>query len=316
MTGLLNPFRFGASDAGTGQYSAVRALFLGGGDNYGLSCASMEIRETVGGPNVAVGGTAFSSSHYEDSPGSLSFIAAKAFDGDPLTFWNSAGQPTSGYPPEHLGYTFAAGVRRNVAQVVIQARADSSQPQQAPQFVLVQATIDGATWLDLFIGHASLPWTQGQTQVFTLPTIADGATARYIEVVVLLSADPYKSFAEIDFKKAGVSLRSGGTASASSTVNSSFLPPNAVDGNLNTAWHTGEANRPCWWRLDFGVGNGIVRPDTVILTARRDYPDAYKQAPTQFFFGRSNDGTNFVPFGRQSVSTAWTDGEDRTFTVG
>ena len=50
---------------------------------------------------------------------------------------------------------------------------------------------------------------------------------------------------------------SGVTASASSEFNGTNAASAAIDGNINNAWYTVYSELPCWWQLDFGVGNEV-----------------------------------------------------------
>ena len=50
---------------------------------------------------------------------------------------------------------------------------------------------------------------------------------------------------------------SGVTASASSELNASYVASNAIDGITTNFWRTAISESPCWWQLDFGVGNEV-----------------------------------------------------------
>ncbi|HLP67180.1 MAG TPA: discoidin domain-containing protein [Rhizobium sp.] len=109
----------------------------------------------------------------------------------------------------------------------------------------------------------------------------------------------------------GASIFTGGTASAQSEYDGSFLAGNACDGNATTSWSStyggGAGNMASWWQYDLGVGV-TKSPIEAMIASRADYPDY----PTAFAISYSLDGTAWLPlFAVQHVP--WAQATKRTF---
>jgi len=135
-------------------YINWRARVNGTQSGAATSCASLEMHETVAGADV----TSSDQRHgmYSDyfSPPYYGFTA---FDRNAGTFWAAANAP----PGNWLGNSM--GKQVTIVEIAWQARPDASYTQ-SPTTVTMQATNDGATWVN--IGTATFgTWTSaGQKQ--------------------------------------------------------------------------------------------------------------------------------------------------------
>lgn len=123
----------GGSAYPTAAYWRVRAFV----SRSNAFCAiALEMRSSVGGANIATGGTAISSNEeFGDD--------ANAFDGDAGTFWGTAN--TDG---RWIGYHFANAV--SVKEVVWTART-GSEAAQVPTHIAVDYSNDGVLWKAAFV---------------------------------------------------------------------------------------------------------------------------------------------------------------------
>jgi hypothetical protein len=144
--------------AATG-YMNWRARVNGTQNGTPTSCASLEMHEAVGGADV----TSSVQQHglYSDWF-SGPYYGFTAFDRNASTFWAAANNP----PGNWLGNSMGRSV--TIVEIAWQARPDSSYTQ-SPTSVTMQATNDGATWVNL--GTATFgTWTSaGQKQ--TVPVV-------------------------------------------------------------------------------------------------------------------------------------------------
>lgn len=125
------------------------------GDASYLNFAELQLRETVGGPSVAVGGTVTQSSQFDAS----TFAAANLFDGNAATTWATTSGSTTGW----VAYRFAAG--RQIRELAILPR--SGQLARAPRRFTLEWSDDGAAWTPaLGADYDFTAWADGVLQVF------------------------------------------------------------------------------------------------------------------------------------------------------
>lgn len=122
-----------------------------------FSSKEVSFHTIIGGPSVATGGTALSSSNYNDN------VAARAFDNNLSTEWGSAaGDLADG--GAWIGYQFAAPIA--VQQVKIAAAA--SEPESFTTGD-IQFSDDGVTWTTLFSPDPQPVWTANEVRAFSNP---------------------------------------------------------------------------------------------------------------------------------------------------
>lgn len=122
-----------------------------------IDVAEAQLRESIGGPNVATGGLPYATSVF-----SSSLSASAAFDGDSGTHWSSA----SGVTSAELWYDHGTGSERSVVQYALQARSNANDG--SPRDWVFEGSNDLITWdtLDTVTGQTG--WANGETRVFTL----------------------------------------------------------------------------------------------------------------------------------------------------
>lgn len=123
-----------------------------------INVAEAQLRESIGGPNVAVSGAPYASSVWLGAGVDVD----KAFDGDSGTYWSSANGVTSA----ELWYDHGTGGERSVVQYALQARSNANDG--SPKDWTFEGSNDLITWdtLDTVTGQTG--WANGETRVFTL----------------------------------------------------------------------------------------------------------------------------------------------------
>lgn len=106
----------------------------------------------------------------------------------------------------------------------------------------------------------------------------------------------------------------GGTASASSVINTNWPAANAFDNGTAqySAWQTVNGGIPAWITYDFGNGN-TKKIIQITLTSYSDInPTYYNAMPTYFIVQGSDDNTNWTNL--EEFATSWTTySETQTF---
>ena len=123
------------------------------------SVAICEMRSTIGGPNVATGGTASASSQLSGTT-----VAANAFDGDVNTRWESS----TGAGPHWLMYQFAAPV--DIVELALRPDGTLS-PISPPGNFTLQSSDDGLVWNDVATFENVRPWSGGETRLYQVGVV-------------------------------------------------------------------------------------------------------------------------------------------------
>lgn len=126
------------------------------GDTSYTNIAELELRGTVGGPNLATDGLLASASTF-----STGYEAAKAFDANTATWWaTTAGAEI----PSWLQYSFASPV--DIVEHAITG-ADATRLARDPKQWQLQYSDDGVTWRTLVKIGSQTDWTAAEQRVFT-----------------------------------------------------------------------------------------------------------------------------------------------------
>lgn len=150
-------------------YWRINILNSGFSSNSGF--AEISMAATPGGSNQLSGGTISAIGADGGNP------ASYGADGNTATSWNYASNQS------WWQYQFATAVK--VEEVKITARTDA--PTTSPSSFRLEFSDDGVNFLELQFFAASLPWTTGQVQTFTVASVAIGGGA---STVALLPASP------------------------------------------------------------------------------------------------------------------------------
>jgi hypothetical protein len=130
-------------------------------DSWFATLAEVELRGTVGGSDLATGGTAAASS--EDTGGGGRY-ASNAFDNSASTLWVSLSGVAG---PAWISYDL--GTAQNVAQVLLQAGDTSTRAERAPRTFDIQYSDNGSSWTTASSVVDEAAWSAGESRTFNLP---------------------------------------------------------------------------------------------------------------------------------------------------
>ncbi|WP_199923469.1 discoidin domain-containing protein [Streptomyces sp. NRRL F-5123] len=234
------------------------------------------------GTNIAKGRPTTSSSNE-----SAQFPASNATDGDVTTRWSSGFSD-----PQWLQVDLGQNYSLNHATLTWEAAASSAYQ--------LQTSTDGSNWTTVYSNNNS-PADIQDTNL--------NATARYVRVYSTARASSYGNslyeLALFGTQSSGggdpggpgqaTLLSQGKTATASSSENSSFTAPMAVDGNTGTRWSSGFTD-PQWLQVDLGASRTVSQ---VVLNWET-------AAAKSFQIQTSNDGTNWTSIYSTTAGTGGT----------
>lgn len=142
------------------RYWRVRGLTSAHSSFIGM--ADLQLRETVGGADIATEAFAIAGSSY-----GAGFEADKAFDADTATtFWvtDKVNAPDDSW----VGQDFGAGNWKVIREIVITARTDSTAFNQTPSTFVVEFSDDNVVWTEIYAATAAT-WSSGASQTFVIP---------------------------------------------------------------------------------------------------------------------------------------------------
>ena len=119
-----------------------------------VSCAELELHATVGGANIATGGTAAASSVNTGKP------ASNCFDGSTSTYWES-----NVAIPQWISYDLTAGAPNTVEEIKWTSRNDAST--ENPTDIVIQYSDDNTNWTTKWSQYGISGWTNGAAKTFT-----------------------------------------------------------------------------------------------------------------------------------------------------
>jgi hypothetical protein len=151
---------------GSHRYWRVRGATMDTASNGFFGVEEVTWRTSIGGVQVASGGTAIADSQNSG----ITFAPSHAYDGT-AAIWASAGVGSWSW----IGYDFGTAVR--ICEVAVKNRNDSSF-HQIINSGTVDSSDDGVNWSPAVAITPSLPWTQGQTQTFTVQSPSAPASTR------------------------------------------------------------------------------------------------------------------------------------------
>jgi hypothetical protein len=121
----------------------------------------IKLHTTIGGANVAVGGTPI---FINQNTTSGDNSAAAAFDGNSATAWAGVDSVF----PNGIGYLCPSP--QAVIEVIITARNDSFGPGGAPIVGAIMSSADGVNWVREWDFLSPATWTAGLSRTFTRPS--------------------------------------------------------------------------------------------------------------------------------------------------
>lgn len=135
-----------------------------------VTIAEMQYRTTVGGSNVATGGTPTATSNLSGYPPS------QAFDRNASTFWVSNTGPTA-----YLAYHFTSAVA--IVEYTMAARNDNATYlTDTPKSWTLDFPDDGTNWTTLATVAGQTGWGLGEMRTFDVPSQSQ-ANKVYAEVI-------------------------------------------------------------------------------------------------------------------------------------
>lgn len=135
-----------------------------------VTIAEMQYRTSVGGSNVATGGTASATNNLSG------YAPSQAFDGNASTFWVSNTGPTV-----YLAYHFTSSVA--IVEYTMAARNDNTAYlTDTPKSWTLDFSDDGANWTTLATVAGQTGWGLGEVRAFDVPSQSQ-ANKVYAEVI-------------------------------------------------------------------------------------------------------------------------------------
>lgn len=271
--------------------------------NNNAAIAEIQLRETLGGANFATGGTASASSQWDGN-----YSAAQAFDGNTGNPWHTAGGQG---PGSWIAYDLGAGVAKDVEQVALRARSDSSS-LHAPKDFDVQWSDDGATWTTKFVVSGVTGWAQGEQRVIP-PSPGSHRFWRLYVTAIDDAGAGYCGLSEIEFFPAGASADVLTSSMAITQAGDGAVggPYSAVDNNQGTECGSNFNIGYYWWRADLGLGAERMI-DRMSIRSQRVIP---RRAPKDFRLEWSDDGTTWTTQGSKTGQSNWAEYERREFVM-
>lgn len=235
MSMIVNSFRFGVGGGGgVGAHRYWRVLVLenqSAGSVPATSCDSLELKDTLGGSNLATTSTsALSSGEFSGS-----FINDYAFNGTGSgLFWVSE---NTTYGINWLGYDFGAGNEKEIIQFVWHKRPDSFGQVEAPTWGVVQYSDDGTNWSSAWSFHFTPNWGTGAESKTASQNTSGGRLFWRIRATNTQGGTSSRfSTGEVEFKatSGGSDLANGGRPFSPVAFSGSNDAARAFDNNNTT----------------------------------------------------------------------------------
>ena len=222
------------------------------------------------------------------------YPAYKAFD-DVSSSWLSSAT-TTGWLTLDLG--------QNVAKTIRQYSIDmtGANKSYAPKNFTFQGSNDGIAWTTLDTRTNEISWSNNEVRNYAF----DNNTAyRHYRINVTDSNGSSVNIGELRMYES-----SGPIVSASSVYDSTgtYLAYKAFDG-ASSGWLSASALGVGWLKLDYGQGvTKTIRQYSIDMTGADK-----AQAPKNFTFQGSNDGTAWTTLDTRSNETTWANNEVRNY---
>lgn len=147
----------GGGGAAASKHRYYRLYFFATNGRNTINIAEVKLRATIGGANIAVGGTPSASNEFSGA-----FAAGQAFDGNAATFWSTAANVTRAW----LQYDLGAGNEAAVLQYSIQARHDAHDG--SPLHWVLEGSADAVAWEVLHGATDESGWANGEVREYTV----------------------------------------------------------------------------------------------------------------------------------------------------
>jgi len=290
----------------THRYWRLRATVdCGNGNENYCAVGTLQLRTSIGGSDVASGGTPSADSTLGGFP------ASNAFDGNNSTSWISG----SGAYPHWIKYDFGAGNEKDIVEFAVAGRLDSGSTYayQSPRDFTLDYSDDDSAWTTLFTvtGASDLC---GGLQVFNADTRYDAGASGTVWRIYATAVGGGTTFAlkEIEMRASagGADQCTGGVGLADSTyqANTTLLAFDNVTTSASFwAAHT-YSPLPSWIAYKFTSAVSVAE---LVMRARDS--GLQNQAPTAFELQKWN-GSGWDTMLTQS-GLSWSADETKTFSV-
>jgi hypothetical protein len=268
------------------------------------SCMELYLRTSIGGSNVATGGTASASSV------GFGWTAAGAFDGTTAgNGWHSGNNalPTT---PEWLQYDLGSGNDKDIVEFAWAVRP-GNETSQAPKDLQLQYSDNGSSWTTLYTRTGETSYSSGETRSWSSSTTVPALKEAWrLNVSAVETGVPGVAELKMYTSIGGTNQCTGGTPAASSEFGSSWIASKAFDADVSTFWDAASAP-PQWVSYRFASAKDIVQYK---ITA----PGGGNQinAPKSFTLEYSDGSGGWTVADTQTSLANWAAGnEERTFTI-
>lgn len=293
---VVNPSRFATVGGGVGhRFWRVRCTstqsFFG--------FYELQMRTSIGGDDIAPGGTAYASSTYNPS-----YLPANAFDGSYQTFF-SAGGGTN----EWLAVDFGTDVD------IVEMSFLSLSIDNLPGAWSAEYSDDNTVWTAAWTGvlgtdSATKFWT---TSAAANSTSYDFTTVKYRLICTATPAGGYTSFAEVRLLNSlGYPMLPVNIAASSNFT--TYYPKDAFDFNLVSNWISSSPSFGEWIGFDSTRENILVGGS--FYGAASTVSGEGGRAPVSFNIESSIDsGTSWQLVKAFTAIGVWSDGQQRTLSL-
>ncbi len=288
-----------------------RINILKGWDTTYIGYAEVELRDTVGGPDLTGSGTPIGT-EWTSVP---SEYPQYAYDNVNTTRWQfhrSVSQTSGSQATGWIGYDFGAGNEKDIIEVNVKNLHDTGGRNL--RFALVEYSDDGTTWVPYWAIIENTSLGAGVAKTYTRPADSDAFTrwGMLCNKVIGAGTFPFSSTELIFRDDLGTDLASGGTAS-SPTGNTSGNPANlAFDRNTATFFIGPQA---------VGAPMALLYQHTASVTpveySFRARNDSFgpNESPKDWYIIGSDNGVEWLVKDIRKDEPAWTAGELRTYSL-
>lgn len=271
----------------------------------------IEMYQSAFGPNVVTGGTASADSEFSGF-----YDAANAFDGDIIDTANPGWGSANTALPHWLRYDFGAGNPKSIVAIGMFARNDNvSVSTTSPTAFSVQCSDNGTDWFTKW-SVSGQSWANREFKRFVCPGFEPGSysgspwgTHSFWRASLVGAAVVVVSELEYRATPGGGDNTSGGSATASSEFDGTFVVANAFDNNNTTQWANGNALNGGWVRYNYA---SPVNWAQLSVRARNDAANGFPTA-IQMQFADAAGGPWTTAFSDHSES-GWVQAETRLYT--
>jgi len=315
---MVRPFGFGAVDPSLQphRYWRIYVTAADGGSNIAL--LECHMRTSKHGANLAATpGQAYTSSSVLSHDAMYAFNGSWGGDG-PGAVWASSTNAN-----EWLAYDFGAGTPQAIVAVDMWARQNSSYLNQAPKDFSVQYSDNNSTWTTAWTVTGSTGWRTREHRKFVNPayteTVFSMGSHTYWRLMITdnWGAPSNTGIGEIEFRSVvGTPQGStGGTASASSQISSTYSADKAYAGDGGTTfWVSVEAANGTTVSFNQYQHASARTVNQLMLTSRNDAFQS--ECPKYFQLMWSDDGSTWTHGADCSQTAAiWTANQTILFDV-